>query len=312
MILDIPIWKRPVNINDRNQMLTFVENFSGGIKKIIWKSERVDLDIDDPIWMLEACEAVTKLSRYELCLLYVYTTQAYGEINNFLRNRSNKNYDTELVNTSDTWWHAFRGTLTVFSKPSYLNNDVDKKKVVAYKNAQRTVTETPSKKNWAAADKLHDQLFPFFTNTFKKLQKKEWIDHSLGIIYYPQAARIYNLKSIAEFKQIIDNLTNDDWIRILNLFVTDLDKVFDKMPPTKQIMTTYRGVKNLKTLKVDEAYSSTTLSADIAPNFANKCCVHEIRVPRGTRIIPLFQVAWNKLELEILLPRCNDFPRRRI
>jgi len=254
---------------------------------------------EDLAWASKACRAITQLSRHDLCTLYTYTTPVYSVVAGLLRHNGNHaTYTTGFVHNRDAEW--MYGSDELLHKSSYLNKNVDGKMVIAYKNA-RKLPNTESK--WVLVDRLYSTLRPYFTQEFLKVCRQKHIEFNHGILFYPQAARIHTLTSLAGFKRIIPALTNEDWIEILNLFIKDMDAIFYKMPPTQVVMSTFRGVNHVKMLKKDASFASTSMRKEIARGFVDKCCVHQLRIPIGTKMVPLFPVTRYFAEQEILLPR---------
>lgn len=112
-------------------------------------------------------------------------------------------------------------------------------------------------------------------------------------------------------------ISNEEVINILN----GLDMAMSKIPPLEKSITTYRGVYvgNSKVIN-DPAFISTTLDKnyaneivqqeydDLYRNSGNtKCCVLEIHVPAGSKVLPLFMFSEFPFQKEILLDRNGNF-----
>ena len=292
-MIDIPTWVVGIE-NPTNPYLLFVKQYSAGTKRIKWENKRMNLKTEDPVWVKKACRKIMQLSRYDLCTLYTYTTQSYSVVTGLLRHKGDRaSYITGLVHNRDGEW--LYGSDELLDKSSYLNKTVDEKLVIAYKNAK-------TDRKWVLVNSLYSKLKPFFTKDFLKICHKKSVEFNRGMLFYPQAARLYALNSLSEFKRIILVLTNEDWIGILDMFIDDMDAIFDKMPPTEIVMSIFRGV-GMKRLKKDASFASTTLSKEIAQSFVEKCCVHHLRIPIGTKMVPLIPITRYFAEQEILLPR---------
>ena len=65
------------------------------------------------------------------------------------------------------------------------------------------------------------------------------------------------------------------------------------------------------TIDLLAAYGSTTVDEKIALQFNNNknftCCLFEIHVPKGSRIIPLVTCSKHHHEMEVLLPRNGSY-----
>jgi hypothetical protein len=273
----------------------FVKEYSAGRNPIKIINKRFDVATEDPLWLKDACQAVLKLSRYELCTLYAYSAQIYGIITGFLRHKGRSKFNTTMVYDESREWRW--GQHFLHANPSlYLKKDVDQTMFTAFLNAKK-------ERNWSLLLKIYKKLRPSFTDAFLRACRTRALESNDGMLLFPQAARIYSLTSVAAFKRIIPDLTNDAWIQVLKMFVSDIDSIFDKMPPTRSAMTVFRGVKNMKEIPTDPSFASTTLDKATAKRFASKkCCVHEIEIPIGTKLIPLIPVGQYE-EQEILLPR---------
>lgn len=112
-------------------------------------------------------------------------------------------------------------------------------------------------------------------------------------------------------------ISNEEVINTLN----GLDMAMSKIPPLEKSITTYRGVYvgNSKVIN-DPAFISTTLDKnyangivqqeydDLYRNSGNtKCCVLEIHVPAGSKVLPLFMFSEFPFQKEILLDRNGNF-----
>lgn len=83
----------------------------------------------------------------------------------------------------------------------------------------------------------------------------------------------------------------------------NINIAFAGAPPITSIITVYKGKDNLKVYS-DKAFMSTTTSFDKSKDFADKhCCVLEITVSRGSKVLPLKSLSRYAEESEILLDR---------
>lgn len=98
--------------------------------------------------------------------------------------------------------------------------------------------------------------------------------------------------------------------KVIN-YVDAIDEVFRKIPPLKQDVFLWRGVTRNDGMPdnfVDKAYISTTLDKQLAQKFSGyKCCLYKIRVPKGTKVIPVSLTSHHSNNVEVLLPRDGQY-----
>jgi hypothetical protein len=104
------------------------------------------------------------------------------------------------------------------------------------------------------------------------------------------------------------NLRNNTLRHKYENIVSILDNLFDRIPALKSDITVYRNIDNVLTNYNSNAYTSTTIDIQNMVDLSNKKrdntqVILEIRVSKGTKIIPLEQFSEHKNEQEILLPR---------
>jgi hypothetical protein len=80
---------------------------------------------------------------------------------------------------------------------------------------------------------------------------------------------------------------------------------FQGVPPLHHPLTVYKGIKHTqKVMDIDKAFSSTSLNFSGTEDFrGSSCCVLQITVPPGSKIIPLFDISHVQSEAEILLDK---------
>lgn len=84
-----------------------------------------------------------------------------------------------------------------------------------------------------------------------------------------------------------------------------IDSIFKKVPITARPITVYKGL-DTDNISSDDAFISTTTDVNIANLFSGiDCCIIEITIPSGSRILPLKSVSLFPYENEILLDRSN-------
>lgn len=94
------------------------------------------------------------------------------------------------------------------------------------------------------------------------------------------------------------NLSEEEQDKLKNM-----DYMFSLVPPINGSITVYKG-KNSSSVYPDKSFISTSISYEQALKFAGKdCCILEITVSAGSKILPLFTVSRELEENEILLDR---------
>jgi len=85
-----------------------------------------------------------------------------------------------------------------------------------------------------------------------------------------------------------------------------IDEIFYRIPPLKDSITVYKGKKS-KNLYTDKAFVSTSIELKQAMGFTgNTCCIVQITVPPGAKIIPMRNFSSSRYEEEILLDRDGE------
>lgn len=90
-----------------------------------------------------------------------------------------------------------------------------------------------------------------------------------------------------------------------NMHFDNINFAFENVPPLENIITVYKGVLN-NIVYSDKAFMSTSRYYDNVLKFAKtyeNCCVMEITVSKGSKILPLQKLSMYKDEEEILLDR---------
>lgn len=130
-----------------------------------------------------------------------------------------------------------------------------------------------------------------YLNTLSEFQRKALIDYTES-------------PAINKYLRDIDTLTRD-----FKLLKKNLDYVFKYIPPLDHSITLYRGIKfssrsDFNTELNDFGFISTTYDKPIAFEFLEdyQCCLLEITLEPGTKVIPLESFSKYPEEREILLP----------
>lgn len=122
---------------------------------------------------------------------------------------------------------------------------------------------------------------------------------------------------------------------LMQRHVVAIDRAFELVPPLPRSMTVYRGMYldqeqsrvflqhlelNLRSFErpcetlIGRGFVSSTLDPDVAKYFhsGGECCIMEIELRRGTRVVPLWPVSREPHEREVLLHRRQLFRLRGI
>jgi len=92
--------------------------------------------------------------------------------------------------------------------------------------------------------------------------------------------------------------------------VADLDSAFSNVPPLTSSIIVYRGIKpNLTGEEYfsDTAFISTTKVKRLALEFSDReCCILQITVSAGSRVLPIERLSYASNEQEILFDRNGE------
>jgi len=209
--ITIPTWTTGI-VNPPNPIHEFVRTYVAGRKRIAWKAVSLQVPKSAAPSVIDACLAVQKLPRSDLCTLYIYTTQVvYNIVNSFLRSGSLP-VKTFSHDPSTEWQYG--QDLLLASASASARTDYDAYDAYdAYKEylkrgceaalerylsaRDRTQfvtngsTEAESKRKWAAVARSYRELRPFFTDTFLAACRSKAIEHNGGIAFYDQAKRVF-------------------------------------------------------------------------------------------------------------------------
>lgn len=91
--------------------------------------------------------------------------------------------------------------------------------------------------------------------------------------------------------------------------INNIDNAFSQIPAIISPITVYRGINSDKFIPEILAYVSTSIDKDIAIRVGagKECCLLEILVVPGSKVLPLKGISLFKNEKEILLPRTGKF-----
>jgi len=115
---------------------------------------------------------------------------------------------------------------------------------------------------------------------------------------------------------ISNNLDAGFWLKAVEMYVQDLERVIRNSPPIEKQMIVYRGVRSDYYLKGKQgnvyktnAFVSTSLNLGSALRFINgaPCCLKRITLLPGTRVILMAGLSKFPEEIEILLGHESQF-----
>lgn len=290
----LPIWEPMERHHVENPGYDFIERFIEGQEPVLWTKKIQTVMTNDPVWLRECCRAVANLSREELCVMHVYTTQAYAQVTQFLRGVPVKKLG--LIYDSLHEWRAgeiaMRDNIRLKNRSRFLTPSVDPRKLDALLSAWR---EPRSEEQFKVCWECFSALRPNFTPKFLRICKTLSVRNHSGVVFAAQAEQ-----PLVAFEKAIPQMRSQDWHRIMIRFVADLDAIFVKMPQCHKAFYVYRGEGKLGQ-RSHLSFISTSLDQDSARHFA-KPTLLRITVPAGSRVLPLLCISRYK-EQELLLPR---------
>jgi hypothetical protein len=133
-----------------------------------------------------------------------------------------------------------------------------------------------------------------------KLQKQVQFVRSLSIF----ARETIEWYSGSDFEQFNQKLRKGEKLSISEkIHLDQMDQIFYAIPPLDKPLTVYKG-KHSQTVYSDKAFISTTLDYNRTADFRGiKCCVLQIFVSPGSKVVPFLDVSSYPSEKEILLDR---------
>jgi len=160
--------------------------------------------------------------------------------------------------------------------------------------------------------------------------------HRIVFPFFPQyvdvvlKSDVYSFENYERYLKDGARLSDSTWNEILDLFIKDLERIFDNAPEISQDIKVWRGSNsshmfNYRTNKknpiyISSQFLSTTYDIKVTFDFMgdetittkkgkkeSTCCLLEINVPAGTRPLLLIQYTRYVLEFEILLKHNTPF-----
>ena len=292
--------------------LTYIiTNFSD--KKKLWKKHSIPLKINkigriDKIisWIHHVQSFLQTLPLQHILTLYAYTTPLYQNIQHFkcLQKIKTNNPEQNKIPVFEFLRHVSK---------TKLSRILPKEFMIRFQHLENMPwiifhKEQKNKKYSENHHKLKElRLFekdlllnPQIMHHIYKagvLPFKNKMDQR--ILFYPQIqACLPHIKTLNDLTHQLANITCKQWKCIYQKYITDLDDLFDQIPPLFTRAIVYRGEKKTN-LCLFPIYKSTTLSRKQAADFGK---VRQIVLEKGSHVIPLFLVSRYFVELEILVP----------
>ena len=243
---------------------------------------------------LNACHdyIFKKLTRGELVTLYAYTTQLFYVINDFVAGGKLYRQEIHRIDVEKTGpeeWHKV-ALFALQALPEVKPFDARHRKAKTELQAKQVYKEflaflRTKPKGWQTA-RIQKEIDDTFVSTY---------------CIFVHQARIFGIRTLAQFRKEMLSFTSGQWGRMLTQFVKDMKTIFENAPPLQETMQLYRGVK---TRRKRRGFVSTTLAKSVAKDFIDqekKCCVVEMVAEKGRHALPIFLLSRYKKELEVLL-----------
>lgn len=124
-----------------------------------------------------------------------------------------------------------------------------------------------------------------------------------------------------DVKNIVYNYTDDSYKQLNEklrsnillskqerILVDTLDDLFDDISLLTETLIVYRGISKYYPFENINTFISTSLDKNVSISFSGKyCCILQIILPPGSKVIPLRSMSKLPGEEEILLPRNGNF-----
>ncbi len=299
-------------------------------------------------WLKECADVVQGMPHDSVCVLYAYTTTTFHAVQGRLRSPKTQNLRVDLgchpVTHQDALFNvATESNINDIVKNTYEDSSRLKEALEAWRTRPRGNNgDDEDEATYEERQALFETLYKTLEDQLKRVpkeaftakflrsvdqyQKTSTLHGPAGWIFAPQIWRRFGDRTkkrptLAKLRDLIANhmTTEARWRAVLDDYIRDLDAIFDQMPPLPADLVVYRGVHGKKYAAGksirDAGYVSTSVRRDIAQGFASKkkkCCLQQIKVPAGTRVVPLIFVSRYYAEQEILLPRNTSFKAERI
>lgn len=298
-------------IRNRKQRCTSGETDVGKLEQVL------------ATWLLQACDVIARLDNKDMGTLYIYTTQFYGIINDTKSGRPNSAVD-ELAyrQLSDEDCHQF-----LYEQLSLEGSGrwfVDGRVPPCLQQVRDDCRRMSSKRAYDKAYRIFKQQYlqvqhqrllkrNFFTAANRNYQLVRGVQYfyfaalDVGAPAFhphphPAVPTFLRAPTLIRFISAVPFVSATGWRMILDAFVRRLDGLFEKMPPLPVALTVYRGTRTAR-VRSRKTYTSCTLQPNIAKDFAKgpEATVHVLRIPTGSRVLPLMPLTRYAAECEVLL-----------
>jgi hypothetical protein len=316
-------WSKKMEGTRKSPIYEFVRTYMMKESAIRWKLHDIQISGGDIEHVVDCARVVQTLTRREICILYVYTTQAYTHVAHFLRSkrtdfkRANVGHG-ELIGRA----HAVFDRLSLKHIARRYVASINREAVVAIMKVAREKQKIAGSEDEyckiarMCQHKIRTSLTPrFFTDA-----RRHVLDSHEGIVLYYQITDMFpEYASLDDVCEGLQGFKASTWNSLMTKFVAEIDGIFLKFPATKEPMIVYRGIKGSPGTAVRDvlnhaSYISTSLSPEVASTFVDertRCCVCSINIPPGERVVPLLFITRYRAEVEILLQRLKSKLRPR-
>lgn len=110
----------------------------------------------------------------------------------------------------------------------------------------------------------------------------------------------YTQHNYKKFNKILREQGDLDSEMLSHLY--NIDLAFENAPVLDFPITVFRGIKNSNEAIADKSFMSTSIDYNVADGFS-ECCIIDITVAAGNKILPLWDISDQYDEFEILLNR---------
>jgi hypothetical protein len=263
--------------------------------KYEYKKVRIQTDVVP--WLLQACEYVKTLSKRQQTCLFAYSTPEFWTIN---VHKSGVDASSHLL------WEPIED-YSYLAYELLIAKDRDQLFTGDLREALSLRRKVKSLKRQPDAFDAYDAAFRDFaklvgperyTDRFYARAEELAVRQSPAILFYDQFNDLFGPLTLREYFKRIPHVSQAQWKAVLDLFVEELDALILGTPPTPSPVVLYRGTKG-KRVRSRRTYTSMTLSKEVAKEFAD-CRLHELRFPKGSRLLPMMCASRYSMELEVL------------
>lgn len=279
-----------------NGMNFSLNNYNKSIALNLYNAESES--VIDTTWFKQVNEYIKSLSAQDILTLIGYTFHGDVWANSYMRGTFDQSKFMNGVNHLYDYWISsymplFFQALHVIESTKDLNSLIHNSKHVYFVEKQMGNISMES-----------------------VLLKKDITVLEVLEIIRDKKHSIVNSSKYLAMGQIAGYFTVDFWLKCIELYCADLNRIIRKAPALKTKMIVFRGVKDdyylkgsKKSLYTNQGFISTSIYYKKASNFAayvgpknHTCCLKRITLLPGTRCIFLSGLSKFPDEFEILLP----------